>query len=96
VLNLHSPLSPEGITSEDQLPRCELISISTGHAHYIEGVKDLGLQDCEDQPRKGPYEFYNVLWIEWEDGIAYRKGVGRVEKNMWEAQPLERIDVTLG
>jgi hypothetical protein len=28
------------------------------------------------------YEFYNVLLIEWEDGIVYRKGIGHVEKYM--------------
>jgi hypothetical protein len=42
------------------------------------------------------YEFYNVFWIQWEDGIAYRKGIGRVEKDIWEGQPLYWIDVALG
>jgi len=42
------------------------------------------------------YEFYNVFWIKWENGIAYRKGIGRVEKDIWEGQPLHWIDVALG
>jgi hypothetical protein len=42
------------------------------------------------------YEFYNVLWIEWEDGIAYREGLGRILKLMWEKHSSEVIDVTLG
>lgn len=33
-----------------------------------------------------PCEFYNVLWIEREMGIAYRKGVGRVAR-----EDLERL-----
>jgi hypothetical protein len=42
------------------------------------------------------YEFYNVLWIERRNGVAYRKGLGRVTKNAWESQDLEEIQVTMG
>ena len=42
------------------------------------------------------YTFYNVMHIEWENGIAYRRGVGTVYKAMWESQALEEIDVILG
>ncbi|KAF4996636.1 hypothetical protein FGRMN_4382 [Fusarium graminum] len=41
-------------------------------------------------------EFYGVLWVEWTDGIAYRKGCGYVKKEIWEEQDLEDIDVILG
>jgi hypothetical protein len=41
-------------------------------------------------------ETYNVLWIEWKEDIAYRKGVGRIFKSAWEAQKSERIDLILG
>jgi hypothetical protein len=81
------------------LARCELIAISTGIAHgYPNGPNPFCIREsnCKERPQTHTYEFYNVLWIEWEDGIAYRKGVGRVEKSRWEAQPLEWIDVTLG
>jgi hypothetical protein len=54
----------------------------------------------DERPKAGikdsKYEWYNVLWVEWEEGIAYRKGVGRIEKAMWEAQELEWIDLVLG
>lgn len=43
-----------------------------------------------------PQWFYNVLSIEWIDGIAYRTGLGIVKKEVWEAQELEWIDLTLG
>ncbi|KAL2197040.1 heterokaryon incompatibility [Corynascus similis CBS 632.67] len=39
---------------------------------------------------------YNVLWIDWEDGIAYRKGTGRILKSAWEARETERIQLVLG
>jgi hypothetical protein len=42
------------------------------------------------------YEFYNVLCIEWEGGIAYRKAVGRVWKEAWEQLDTLDIDVILG
>jgi hypothetical protein len=40
--------------------------------------------------------FLNVVWVKWEDGIAYRKGLGRIEEKTWEAQELDQIDLTLG
>ncbi|PQE06015.1 heterokaryon incompatibility protein [Rutstroemia sp. NJR-2017a BBW] len=46
--------------------------------------------------RENPYEFYNCLWVEWKDGIAYRKALGRVEKSMWEGLELEEIELILG
>ncbi|KAF2762495.1 HET-domain-containing protein [Pseudovirgaria hyperparasitica] len=42
------------------------------------------------------YEFYWVLRIDWENGIAYRRGIGRVVAQIWEAQDLEMIDLILG
>jgi len=53
--------------------------------------------DLKDRPKDGElYEFVNVLWVEWEDGIAHRKGLGRVMKDIWEKQKLEWVDVMLG
>ncbi|KAH8667679.1 heterokaryon incompatibility protein-domain-containing protein [Ilyonectria robusta] len=53
--------------------------------------------DHEERPGQNEiYEYYHVFWIEWEDGIAYRKAMGRVEKNLWEAQARENIDLILG
>jgi hypothetical protein len=51
----------------------------------------------EERPRFGSLDkFYNVLWIEWENGIAYRKGAGRIVKAIWEARASEWVDLTLG
>lgn len=41
-------------------------------------------------------EWYNVLWIEWEGSIAYRRCCGKVLKRIWEAQELEAISLVLG
>jgi hypothetical protein len=42
------------------------------------------------------YDFYNVLYVERLDGIAYRKSIGRVLKSAWEANSYEKVDVVLG
>jgi hypothetical protein len=38
----------------------------------------------------------NVLWVVWEDGVAYRKGVGRIERSAWEAVKKDDIWLVLG
>lgn len=64
---------------------CDLVAISRGNdfVHPME-------------PEKEIYTLYNVLWVEWEDGIAYRRGVGRVKREIWESMELEDIDLVLG
>jgi len=42
------------------------------------------------------FEFYNVMFIEWDGSIAYRRAVGRVRKTDWERLAVEKIDLTLG
>jgi hypothetical protein len=76
----------------------QLIAISSGrcrqHGIYM---GDLEEWDMHERPKTGVwYEFYNVLWIEWSEGIAYRKGIGRVWKDMWDRQNPKEIDITLG
>lgn len=41
-------------------------------------------------------DFYTVLWIEWEGGVAYRKAIGWIEKSKWEQLDLEDVDLVLG
>ncbi|KAJ3575648.1 hypothetical protein NPX13_g3965 [Xylaria arbuscula] len=79
--------------------RLELVEIAQGNIpndpndwkEYIEEWK------LDERPKSGAlYEYFYVLWIEWKEGIAYRKGIGRVHKDTWEAQQLEWIDLVLG
>lgn len=64
---------------------CELVAISKGHDFPY-----------PMEPKNETYTFYNVLWIKWEDSIAYRRGVGRVKRETWESMELEDIDLVLG
>jgi hypothetical protein len=56
--------------------------------------------------RNGPEKVYNdivskedtylVLWVEWEDGIAYRLASGHVRVEEWDKLSLETISLVLG
>ncbi|CAI9630115.1 hypothetical protein GT037_009935 [Alternaria burnsii] len=75
--------------------RIELIAISTG------SVAGHDLRYKFDAPEQfhelgSIWKFYNVLWIDWTDGVAYRKAVGQITKAIWEAADRELIDVVLG
>jgi len=76
---------------------CELIAISAGHESDYH-VTRYGARWVTDKVLHSRivFEYFNVLWIEWKDGIAYRKGIGKVLKDKWEALELEWIDVILG
>jgi hypothetical protein len=50
-------------------------------------------EDEEDDPL---CEFYNVLWIEHQGGIAYRKTCGWVPKYIWEAHAKVLVPIKLG
>jgi hypothetical protein len=39
---------------------------------------------------------YDVLRIEWEDGVAYRKAIGQVWKEGWDAADTEEAYIRLG
>jgi len=41
-------------------------------------------------------EFYYVLWIGWEDCVAYRKGLGRILKSAWDSENTDEIELVLG
>jgi hypothetical protein len=46
--------------------------------------------------RPGVSKFHHVMWISWEDKIAYRKGLGEVWMESWEEQDRELIHLMLG
>ncbi|KAN0096735.1 HET domain containing protein [Hyaloscypha variabilis] len=78
----------------------ELVAISRGYAllHRV-SLNKMGLDELSlsEHPKVSDvYECYNVLWIKWENGVAYRHGLGRVLKSVWEAQGLETVEVVLG
>ncbi|KAI7762036.1 hypothetical protein LZL87_004343 [Fusarium oxysporum] len=41
-------------------------------------------------------DFYGVLWVKWIERVAYRRACGYVQKELWEEQDLEDVDLILG
>jgi hypothetical protein len=75
----------------------ELVAISRGYALHRVFCSGLDELDLAEHPKvSDQYEYYNVLWIKWENGLAYRHGLGRVLKSIWESQALETVKVVLG
>jgi len=79
--------------------QCNLIAISMLSVSQAYEYKSIDIPEMSVFPELqelDPAIFYNVLWVEWENGIAYRKALGRVVKDAWERQDLEEIDIALG
>ncbi|KAF2030344.1 HET-domain-containing protein [Setomelanomma holmii] len=79
-------------------PLLELIELSRGKVR--DQVTERVSFDEWDEPEcprhSGLYKFYNVMWVRWENGIAYRRAVGRVVDHIWEKIATEKIHVTIG
>jgi hypothetical protein len=84
--------------------KCELIAISRAKVRNEDNwwtdtyfPPTLEEWTFDERPKDTEfYEFYNVLWIERSNGIAYRKALGRVIRETWERMQSELIDVILG
>lgn len=63
----------------------DLVAISRGHT-----------VDLPQIIHPGDWNFYHVLWVEWMDGIAYRKGVGQVFRSAWERLGAKNVYLVLG
>lgn len=49
-----------------------------------------------EMSRGGFYDTFYVMCIKWEDGVAYRRGIGRIKHDIWLRERKEQICVTLG
>jgi hypothetical protein len=78
---------------------CEFVAISQGYSYEVWSwsMQTIDERYREERPRTSKkYEYFNVLWVEWQDAIAYRKSCGRIVRSAWECQELEWIDLVLG
>lgn len=100
MIQLHDSALVAAVTNLllDDSSELELVSISAGTATSESRLYDFEYMTfCRDGMKNADvYELYNVLWIEWNEGVAYRKELGRVIKEAWERQATEWIDLTLG
>jgi len=42
------------------------------------------------------YRYVDVIWIHWDNAVAYRQGSGQIAAQMWEKHQLGEIDIVLG
>ena len=106
MLTVDEPRIDDSSRTEVQFD-CNLVALSEAivsdllKAHEYTGHILAGHPGRSDNWRYGsdtPEEvrFYNVMWIEWENGTAYRKGVGAVQKEAWESLRSEIMSFKLG
>jgi hypothetical protein len=77
----------------------ELVAISSGSLTLDAMGASSPILKKAVRKERGIYDIidiYYVLWIEWSDGIAYRKGLGHVLKKAWDREATEKIDLILG
>lgn len=78
----------ESLRSESQGPAHPLYSRMKMPQSLLQGSVAYQIDDT--------CEFYNVLWIERKDGVAYRRACGRILKPIWERSVAGETEVTLG
>ena len=84
-------------TEDEGAVKVELVAISRGSIPNEEYQHAPNEMRYEERVKVGElYEFYNVLWVEWVGGVAYRKAHGRVDKGAWDRLDVEKIQLVLG
>ena len=100
ALQLHDDPQPDFVGRSVELAeisRSYILESALGCFFESRLQRVFGEWNHAERPRAAKiYHFYNVICIEWEDGVAYRRGLGRVEKGRWEALDREWFDLTLG
>ena len=66
-----------------------------GHLWDASEVSLKAFGETEEEPTRIK-EIYNVMWIQWDGDVAYRKATGEVDREIWEKFALEWKDITLG
>lgn len=78
--------------TDEYLSKIEIVAVSMTRSESKTRNKETGRSEK-------PFvttEAVNVLWIEWENSIAYRRAAGSVQKKHWEQLELEDLDLVLG
>lgn len=68
----------------DEIKKCHIVVISAGIS-----------TDWQCSDTRYPSS-YTVLSVEWIGGIAYRRGIGCIRRDAWEALDWEWVDLVLG
>jgi hypothetical protein len=92
-----SPYPPCGVmfmqsdlhTQIPNVTECELIVLSRATSSLATESSWQMILEHYPSPKhlddKGRYEYYNIMWITWKDGIAYRKAIGKIATPAWDS-----------
>lgn len=75
--------SDDGETSNDDELSGELIEL-------------VAIAGSRDNRKEREYKSYHILWVQWVDKVAYRRGHGMVKWSAWKAACPETVDLVLG
>ncbi|EDU39818.1 conserved hypothetical protein [Pyrenophora tritici-repentis Pt-1C-BFP] len=98
ILQPHDSLDASNETLQDPTRAVELVEIARGFCRDTTSPWP-GIEEIRhpERPKAGQwYEYYWIMWVEWGNGIAYRKGLGRVQRQLWEEQRGELFYLLLG
>jgi hypothetical protein len=73
----------------------EFVAISAGSTVITERVLDCPIEEYHDLSPGQLFEFYNVLRVERNNGIAYRRGIGRILKKRFGSDKLRKLLISL-
>ncbi|KAI9925558.1 hypothetical protein MW887_005939 [Aspergillus wentii] len=95
-LHLHNEeqlaLFPENVADGEPGTQVELVAIYRLKLY----AKTFNMEEEKCTFPLRSWERYEVLWVEWKEGVAYRLAIGHVQKKDWEALDLEDVSLVLG
>ncbi|KAF2240970.1 HET-domain-containing protein [Trematosphaeria pertusa] len=98
ILQPHDSLDASSGTLQEPTGAVELVEIARGFCRDTTSPWP-GIEEIRhpERPKAGQwYEYYWVMWVGWDNGIAYRRGLGRVQRQLWEEQRGELFYLLLG
>jgi hypothetical protein len=98
TLQPHDSLDAFKGALEDPKSPLELVEVAKGFCRDTMSPWP-GIEEIRhpERPRLSQwYEYYWVMWVGWTGTIAYRKGLGRVRKDIWEEQSGGYFNIMLG
>jgi hypothetical protein len=86
----------ENVTAEDE---CLVIAI-LHTVHIRPNWNSIEVSNSDDSKDRsycsGAEGFVHMMWVQWKDEIAYRRGTGRMALSIWNSLDTKEIEIVLG
>ncbi|KAH6686658.1 heterokaryon incompatibility protein-domain-containing protein [Plectosphaerella plurivora] len=84
----------EALQASKGSPALELIAVAKG---WTVSIADAAAYEEEvHELHHDKIDCYFVMWVEWREGIAYRKAAGRVYVSAWDEVKDDNVELVLG